>query len=339
MTMLDRNISVRIAVLRFPTILGVLFIHGTTTTMHTAEGVLGTNGSSPVVDVVKYIVASEIAAPAVPILFLISGFLLFEGFEMTWSACKGKLRRRLETLLIPFLFWNLLTLGLLLLGEIRPATRSYFVGNPQWPLLTSFGWMDYLRAFGIGGAYPIAYQFWYVRDLMGLVLLSPLIWVILKSKAALPFIICVSLLWTIGWWPLLWPNVGVVFFFCLGAYLSSNKMDICILDARGKWIILAAYIPMLFIDVLSRGSAENNLFHKATILLGITIAWWLTSLVCLNPALTTRLTHLGEASFFVFAAHEPVLTIFRRLLLGVLAQHPVAASLCYCLISIGRAHV
>jgi hypothetical protein len=117
-----------------------------------------------------------------------SGYLFFEGFRYSWSAYGKKLRRRVDTLLIPLLFWSVATLLLFMVGENLPATRNYFLGSPQWPLVANFHWTDYLRAFGIGVICPIAYQFWYVRDLMAMVLLVPVFAAILSGRAALPFL-------------------------------------------------------------------------------------------------------------------------------------------------------
>ena len=321
--------SNRLAMLRFPAILGVLFIHSATTTMHTAEGTLGATHSAPLVDAVKYFISKEVAAPAVPILFLMSGYLFFEGFRPSWSAYGKKLRRRVDTLLIPFLFWNGATLLLYLVGENLPATRNYFLGNPQWPQIANFQWTDYLRAFGIGGIYPIAYQFWYVRDLMAMVLLVPFFSAILTGRAALPFLALTFAMWVGNFTPTAWPTAGVVFFFLLGGYLSSAKIDICALDPPGKWIVLLGFLPLAAFDLALRGSAEHDLVHKALILIGIANVWWLTGIAQRHAGMESWLIRQGSASFFVFSAHEPLLMICRRLSLKVLARHSDSAALLF----------
>jgi hypothetical protein len=297
--------------------------------MHTAEGTLGATHSAPLVDAVKYFISKEVAAPAVPILFLMSGYLFFEGLRFSWSAYGKKLRRRVDTLLVPFLFWNGATLLLYLVGENLPATRNYFLGNPQWPLVANFHWTDYLRAFGIGGIYPIAYQFWYVRDLMAMVLLVPVFAAILSGRAALPFLALTFVMWAGNFTPIAWPSAGVVFFFFLGGYLSSARVDICDLDSRGKWIALLGFLPLAVFDLALRGSAAQDPVHKALILVGIANVWWLTGIAQGHAGLEAWLVRQGAASFFVFSAHEPLLMICRRLSLKVLARHSDSAALLF----------
>jgi len=52
-------------------------------------------------------ISMTLAHIAVPTFFVISGFLFFKGLERwNWDIYKGKMRKRIYTLLIPYLIWN-----------------------------------------------------------------------------------------------------------------------------------------------------------------------------------------------------------------------------------------
>ena len=65
-----------------------------------------------------------LCASAVPLFFLISGFLYFKGCESQFGLkdYMAKNRKRLRTLLIPYLLWNIFTL--LLFGAVLDASHD-----------------------------------------------------------------------------------------------------------------------------------------------------------------------------------------------------------------------
>ncbi len=83
--------------LRFPLAVMVVFIH---------------SGNKPFVDSgewIRVMFADVIPAIAVPLFFLISGYLFFRGLERwNWDEWMKKMYRRVHTLLIPYLIWTTL---------------------------------------------------------------------------------------------------------------------------------------------------------------------------------------------------------------------------------------
>ena len=317
------EVSSRIDVLRFPLIVGVVFIHNAATSVHMAHGSIGVMRANAWVEFVTCFVSQGVARVAVPLFFLMSGYLFCAG---EWSSEKylSKLKRRLHTLLIPFLFWNLVTLVVLAIGESIPQTNTYFA-NTLWPPVHSFSLLTYLNALlGIAVHNPISYQFWFIRDLMALVILVPAIHFLLVRKSALPLISVLFCLWFLAEWPVLWPSVDAFFFFSLGAYLSLPGKRVTYLDKIGPWISVT-FIGFL---ILHSAIPDSPLWvAKAVIVVGVPSLWWLTLLVVRIAALKSLLIRLGGASFFVFAAHEPLLTIIRKVSYKLLSPTSGAAIL------------
>ena len=317
------EVSSRIEILRFPLIVGVVFIHNYSTSVHMDHGSIGVTHASALVEFVRFFISQGVARIAVPLFFLMSGYLFFLG---GWSREKyiSKLKRRIHTLLIPFLFWNIITLVVFAIGESIPQTKMYFSNN-VWPPVLSFSLLNYINAlFGITVQYPISYQFWFIRDLMTLVILVPVIHFLVARKSALPFIAALLCLWFLTAWPVLWPSAEASFFFSLGVYLSQSGKSVAYLDKLGPWIS----VTFLGLLIIHSAFPESLLYlHKVVIVFGVPSLWWLTLLAVRAATLKSLLIKLSGASFFVFAAHEPLLIIIRKVSYKLLSPTNGAAIL------------
>lgn len=300
----------RMMLLRFPLIIGVVFGHNYQSTVHMVGPDLGASQNSFVVDFVRSFVQGA-ARVTVPLFFLMSGYLFFLGFSFSKRKYLEKVKRRTRTLLVPFLFWNIATLLVFAVGESIPATRGYF-SNRGWPAVAAFGLKDYVNAIvGVFTPYPISYQFWFIRDLMALVLLVPAIYFIITRRLALPFLLAIFTLWTVRSWPILWPSAEATLFFCLGAYLSSTRKDLSCLDRYGL-LISFFFLSALSLNALLYGDSGGGHIYVIVRLLGVPSIWWLTSYAVRTEKLKLWLTSLGSSSFFIYAAHEPLLTVIRK---------------------------
>lgn len=306
--MLDSNSSLRLNLLRFPLIVGVVFIHAYGTTVGLSSGVVGAGQNSFGTDFVQNLISQGIARTAVPLFFLMSGYLFFVGVVWSEHSYIEKLKSRTKTLLIPFLFWNAMTLTLIALAQALPATQEYFTGKN--PPVASFNAIDYLTViFGIGRS-PISYQFWFIRDLMILVLLAPIIFYINK-KIPFPFIFVLFICWLAKAWPIFAPSSEALFFFAIGGLLANKGISLFGTDKYGK-AITATYILVLLADIALIKSEFNPIFHKTGIILGVLTMLFLTKLAANSQAAKKFLLPLAGTSFFVFAAHEPLLYISRK---------------------------
>lgn len=316
--MLDREISLRLSLLRFPLIVGVVFVHAYSNTMGFADGQIGlTNNSFFVADFVQNFVSQVLARVGSPLFFLISGYLFFARSDWSKEGYLLKLKSRKKTLLIPFLFWNITVLVGIALAQAMPATQVFFSGN-SLPIALYDGY-DYLNAiFGYNGS-PIVYQLWFVRDLMIMVLLAPLI-NILNKYTPLPFLGIILFSWLVSGW-----SVSLLF-FSVGAYLGSRNKNLFCLDGFGVKIV-SLYLVIAIIDALTINQTYNPFLHRVGIIFGILTALFSTSLILQNEKLKLLLIKLSAASFFVYAIHEPLLTIVKKILYKVIVPNSSIAIL------------
>jgi surface polysaccharide O-acyltransferase-like enzyme len=306
---IDPVSSERLNILRFPLIVGVVFIHAYGSSLGFSGVEVGVAQVTPFVRFVEDFISQGVARIAVPLFFLMSGYLFFVGFEWSLKNYLGKVRTRIKTLLIPFLFWNLLVLALFALGQALPATRTYFSGN-NVPI-SSYHAFDFLNEiFGIAHA-PIATQFWFIEDLMLLVLLVPVIHLMHKYFPYL-FLAAIFIAWLVGYWFVRVPSAPSVLFFFLGSVLAVRNKNLFALDKYGP-IFLIAYVIVVIIDTLTKSQKFNLYINNIGIILGIISVLFLTLSIQKNIKLKNSLLWLGKISFFVFAAHEPTLIIVRKL--------------------------
>jgi surface polysaccharide O-acyltransferase-like enzyme len=293
----------------------VVFIHNYGTTVAVAHGAVGTTHNGFIVELTRNLVSDGIARVAVPLFFMMSAYLFFYGFELSKREYLGKLRKRTRTLLVPLIFWNVATLSAYALGQAAPATKGFF-SNAHWRPIATFGLGDYADAiFGLTTS-PIAYQFWFIRDLIVLVVAAPVIAFIFKRRLGPGFILLIFALWVFDMHPLAWPNTEATLFFCLGAYLAYENKDLSSLD-KYTLVMLVLFAPLLLIDAGFAREPVKLYFHKAMIASGVASTWCITSWIIKRENLSEWLKRLGAASFFLFAAHEPLLSIARKVMFKV----------------------
>ncbi len=311
---IDNMSSERLSTLRFPLIIGVVFIHAYGTEVGLSNGTVGVANTGYWVDFCRDLVSQGIARVAVPLFFLMSGYFFFLEFSFSVENYRKKVKSRLKTLLIPFLFWNIATLFLIGLAQYLPATQPFFSGENA-PIST-FDMFDYVNAiFGID-SHPISYQFWFIRDLMVMVLVAPAIYLLI-NKAPKVFLLALLLLWLLNVWPIYIPSAAAFAFFYAGAYFAHSNTSLFALDQFGP-SILSTYLAVLLIDTTTKNHIFNNYIHNIGILLGVSSALYVTKAIAESTYLKKFLLWASGCSFFVFAVHEPLLTVIRKLSYKVL---------------------
>ena len=188
-----------------------------------------------------------IASAAVPLFFAISGYMFFWGINsFNKDTYIKKLKKRIQSLLVPYLFWNFAVIVLFFLAQtFLPGMMS---GANK--MIVEYDWCDYICAFWADPRTgdPICYQLWFLRDLMVTVLLTPLIYIALKKLGILA-IAAFFILWLSS------VDVGVkgisfvaISFFALGGYLSlRNITPICWLSKYSKIIWSLFGILLIFL--------------------------------------------------------------------------------------------
>lgn len=292
------RLSAAITWLRFPLIFFIIMLHCYST--------VGLPGNHGFYFKTLYPFSLWLGETGVPGFFFISGFLFF----LSNKRYQQKLNTRFHTLLIPYLLWNALLLGLYIL--------AYIAGYPQdinGKSIADYTLIDYLRVFWDRGSFdngnfvPILCPFWYIRNLLIMSILSPLVYYIIKYVREL-FLLAVLI-----WWLLTPHNAFIsqtVLFFSFGAYfsiLNKNPLDIfmryriilifaCVFFAAGDIIVHTLYATQINLQI-----------HRMALIFNIP-ALFLLADYCCQHGINSKL--LPNAAFIVFSVHYPIVVIMRK---------------------------
>ncbi|MCD8261785.1 MAG: acyltransferase [Bacteroides sp.] len=241
--------------------------------------------------------------------------MFFYKTNFTRPVYYQKLRKRMWTLLVPYLFWNILCLVFYYMAFRLPILSAWFQGadyNFNYILSALWGKMDEQSNM----TYPIAYQFWFIRDLMVCVVISPLLFRFV-TKTRYYGVILLGICWYLGYYL---PYIGLrgfstiaIFFFTFGAWFSIHCKNVLDIFRKLKyWPFL--YIPVAILDLCTKREIYNLYIHHAGILLGIIVCFTGTAYL-LEKGKIHIIPFLSSASFFVFAVHDPWLLMQIRKIL------------------------
>lgn len=301
--------SMRLEALRFPLVVLVVFIHAYEASVRFSDEVVGPIGDGAVFDYLRILISQCVARVAVPVFFLISGYLFAWEGGFSWERFYEKIRSRVRTLLIPFLFWNFLAFCVFFAVQCVPQLRGFDSG-----LQARIGDLGvggfFLSFFGFSRA-PFAYQFWFIRDLMILALIYPLIRFVVGfcflSEVAL---VVIGLVWIGYYYDAAMPTIEALFFFSFGVFLRVRVISPFGLDRYGCAFLLL-FLILLIPDVVVGGAPQKVWLHRVAVVLGVVSILFVTSIRQLS-AFWAKMRDLSVSSFFVFAAHEPLLTVVRK---------------------------
>ena len=299
--------SRQIEVLRWPLIVLVVFIHANNDRVGTfaPEG-----GVERYTHLVRQFLSEGVAATAVPLFFLLAGRLYFKGPRFGASHYRSKLRARVRTLLVPYLGWNLLLAFAFAAASRVEALGSVVSGRQAQGLFESPS-EAFATVFGVGRD-PIAYPLWFLRDLMLVVtLLTPLFAFGYRTAPAL-FALVLGVPWLLHAWPLeSFSVVGPLFFFIGGWFGWNERPMFPPSNGLARWALL--WVTLLSADFLGFTGDFYPYVRQIGLAAGIVTMLALASLVGSRPALAGRLSAAAPFAFFLYAAHEPLLTLLGRM--------------------------
>ena len=247
---------------------------------------------------------------AVPLLSLISGWLFFSFLDEPAAdpaaPLFSRIRRRFNSLYLPLVTWNFLYLGVLL--ALYAAIPNYPLFNDLNIDFDSADLTQYFNAVFAVDRAPLAFQFWFVRDLFVTILLSPVMWVLIKrapyGAAAVLFAV-----WLVNYDTRIFLRPDVAFFFFLGGLVRSTRIDVGV-AARATVILASLYVVM----VTARALAPY-VIDEAALLAGYTrlmrlvgaVACWGLFLRIAGTDFGKSLSRWGPFAFFLYAAHFPLI--------------------------------
>ena len=256
---------------------------------------------------------------AVPIFFFISGFLFFYKVkEFNFTVYKKKIRKRFKTLIIPYLLWNTIPILIfvcarigdyLIKGAPLSSIPAYFESNGWLHLywdshVWSLDSVDWLGNKLMAMSGPCNLPLWFLRDLIVITLLTPLVYFLVKKlHKSILFILLFCYVSNI--FPQIRGlHVSTVFFFTTGAFFSIYNKNILTVFNKYQSVIILPTIVFFICTIMYDAiyTLEGRFFCPFYVIGGSIIAfnvssYWVRRKKWEIPSIFT------QSSFFIYAIH------------------------------------
>lgn len=315
--------SMVIALVRFPLPMAVMAIHFFRMAPFDIKGVTYDPASFPLTRFFIRFVDIFVGDFSVPVFFFVPGFLFFAGGFSFRSYC-NKLKRRARSLLLPYIVWNVLAvvfawiLLLPLFSSIMPSLEGQSF---------HMTWSEFFNGFIVGvneNTNPHAGNLWFVRELMTVILLAPLInWLIDRLRGW--YIAAVAVFWIFCFVSVsamyLQFISSALLFFSLGALWSKREIDPVACFSRYLKYAVALFLILGCVSVFLGESTlpAVRALKVVTIPCALIIAF---SVAAIWGQSNVRRRLFGEmalsdmipgVAFYLFVAHSIVLWHFKLL--------------------------
>ncbi len=312
---ISQETSKRITALRFLLIVFVVFIHNCFTLEGVAENFEQTGEMivfKPTVlsEWIQLFISQGIARCAVPLFFLFAAFLQAKKNDK-YSVL---LKKRAKSLLIPYFIW----LGLYflyphfakyLISIIKPALLKH--PNDIFTHWTALDWLHKFFGYETGtrkdgdlSLPQLAVQFWFVRDLLILTVLSPFIKAFIK-RFPLFFFALISVLYLLPV-QIYFVRMQALFFYACGLYWGMFNFN---LFEKADKISFAESIALFLISFIATYLFFDNTssMYWIMVLASCLLFLKISKLIINNEKTFNIATYFSGFSFFLFAIHLPVL--------------------------------
>ena len=306
------DVSRRIRAIRYIGILGVVFCHAVQMPYFFFGGSFLSQGfawtDDATVGFLHSLVIYGLFYGAVPMFFVFSGYLQF----LKPRAYGETVSRRLRTLVLPMVLWAALNAAAFFLLKAKAG----IVFKPE--LLLSADWRVWLQAFAgdhssawIQGTHcpTLMYQFWFIRDLFVLVLLSPALEFLMREWRRGTFFLTVfGIILAAGYRPVVMGG-DALFYFSLGVFFALHKVDfMALLDRFWNWGSALALAVCAVAVMYSRYDGNPDPHTPMWVQLSSTLLLMkFSGFIAAAPGFFKIADSLDGQAFFVYCAHTPLM--------------------------------
>lgn len=308
---ISQYLSSKITIFYTLLIVMVVYIHSTYLEMYQYE----------VADFVwKFWGGYGLCCVANPLFFIISGFLLV-GVKTVVDLLK-KLRKRVRTVICPFILWNAIFVLWYVVLDTTPGVSRYVNSTgimEAWKSLPL--WESIYNMLTV----PAGFHLWFLRDLIVFMALSPLLWLISKKSWIAAIVLSIVLNHWMAW----------VFWFWLGLTIRVSEWNIEKLPKGNRVFVLTGviYIGSAVLAGMDLDKMIPSCFGVIGLvkqLACIYFVWIVYDKIAQGRCLSEQgvWRHICGYSFFIYCFHEPAFNIIKKLGVVVLgSSEPVLIGL------------
>jgi surface polysaccharide O-acyltransferase-like enzyme len=313
---IDKELSKRIHSLRFLLIVFVVFIHGGVidTSVNFTDGIQTFEVPFYVAKIQEF--TDTITCVAVPLFFLISGFLLY----VKEPNFLRNLKKKGKTILLPYFLWTILVICFLFIAQSFSFTKPYFTNL----IVRNFSPMDWVGVFlGHFGKFsepsghPLVYQFWFLRDLFVLNLLFVIIKKIIDVCPGGAFILF-FVIW-IGGIHIYIVSTTALFFFSLGYYMVKYNVKYKDIDRIKRKDMVIMYMITIITSLFFR--ERVLIISEINIIMGILFFIKISNSFVKTKDVYKTLSWLEAYAFWVYATHGIVIAVMIKVSVKIMPMN------------------
>ena len=278
----------------------------------------------------EYFFSNGLCRFAVPMFFILSGFLFYYSYENTVKGYLKKLKKRAFSLLTPYVIWVVLSGAL-----ITALTFAPFFGELDIVKEKAFDPAHFYLYFLSPAAFPL----WYIQQLIIFTIISPLIFVLVKYTRGF-ILIPLGVLWAIDFNYII--NFGGLFQFSIGAAFAilAKSRQIIRRDNRLQTVLVSLVwiglsLTNTFLAALTGEdtviSVIMTVIYKLNEVVGVMAMWLIFDHIAKRISDRKGFIIAATHIFFVYAMHEPLLHLCFQTALKQGASMPAHLALYICL--------
>lgn len=282
-----RRVLRSVAALRLPLILGPILVHACLAPRSTP---------------LQYFLARIVGDVAVPALFFTSGLLFFIGWDGSLREYAAKMRRRVISLGVPYVFWNLVCFIVFAYGITIVAKDDF----------AKAFWAVRVARRQIGTA-PVNGPLYFIKDVFLLAAAAPAIALWLRSRTLSLLTPLAAVAWVVWSWPSSHAITTGLTFFSIGAFSARLIAADAVPLARWRmtrilalWFFPCVSAAHLALHVFG---IDSDILYRFNILCGIAFAF------AVAPSLPEKLADrkCGGAAMWLFCTFEIIMVTLRNL--------------------------
>lgn len=253
---------------------------------------------------------------AVPLFFILSGMAFYRDY--TGKNYLQKLRRRIKSLVIPFLLWN--TINMLFQILVSTFFSQFFVGREKIEITLSNVLLGIFH-------YEYNRPFWFVFALIIFAIAAPVIDQLLRSEVtAVISVIALTLLYKfrIGLPRPFFFSQTCIIFYLVGGYIGRFHFGLFSKSPSKKYQLLSACVIALAVGYYMLVNYEiiaQERIGSVVLPIVLSVCFW-NMLDLFLPTGGIAVPEFMKHSFWIFALHMNVSAVITKLLFLVLPKNP-----------------
>ncbi|NAW51338.1 acyltransferase family protein [Elizabethkingia argentiflava] len=283
-----------IQLLRFPLIVLVIFVHMLPFELKKMKWSLQ---GYDIYNNITELISHYIGRLPVPCFFLFSGYFFFiKVSEWNASIYFSKLKKRIKTLLIPYLIWNILHILTVYLKNL-----IFYQFGKGWD--EGYHEIRTLPLYDLLWGRPINYPLWYLRDLIVMMILTPFYYYYYKYTKIYGLMLSLMIYLLVLESNIPGLSTTAIFYFGLGSFMALSGRNMLAFSIRYSKVAIIMAVIALGMTSYYTGSHFYEYCMRIFIVFGVIVMLFLGYKLYKYEKLKNTLIALTSSVFFIYALH------------------------------------